>query len=95
MEAATAECVRVVVRCRPLNKLETSDGRRPIVGVDTELQQAGSSGCCSRLGVLAFAQRTSSSSSTVLIYIKLTLSVSAGCSSAHWRVWRAAKDLHL
>lgn len=43
MEAAAAECVRVAVRCRPLNKLEISDGRKSIVEVDTSLQQAGAS----------------------------------------------------
>lgn len=46
MEAAAAECVRVVVRCRPLNKLENSDGRKRILEVDNELQQAG---FCDRL----------------------------------------------
>lgn len=43
MEAAAAECVRVVVRCRPLNKLETNDGRKRVVDVDTDLQQVGPS----------------------------------------------------
>ncbi|KAL3141697.1 Envelope glycoprotein gp160 [Trebouxia sp. C0010 RCD-2024] len=41
MEAAAAECVRVAVRCRPLNKLEISDSRKSIVEIDTSLQQAG------------------------------------------------------
>ncbi|KAA6421900.1 MAG: kinesin KIF3B [Trebouxia sp. A1-2] len=36
---ASAECVRVVVRCRPLSSTETSEGRRRIVNVDAELQQ--------------------------------------------------------
>ena len=36
---ASAECVRVVVRCRPLNSTETSQGRRRIANVDAELQQ--------------------------------------------------------
>ena len=41
MEAspAGAECVRVVVRCRPLNRSETSDGRKRIVDMDRQMQQ--------------------------------------------------------
>ena len=37
---ASAECVRVVVRCRPLNKVEVSDGRKRAVNMDRQLQQA-------------------------------------------------------
>ena len=34
-----AECVRVVVRCRPLNSSEVSEGRQRIVSMDADLQQ--------------------------------------------------------
>jgi len=39
MAPAPAECVRVVVRCRPLNARELADGRQVIVGVDTKTAQ--------------------------------------------------------
>ena len=37
--ASTAECVKVVVRCRPLNSKEVAEGRQRIVDVDTALSQ--------------------------------------------------------
>ena len=37
---ASAECVRVVVRCRPLNRVEVSDGRKRAVDMDRQVQQA-------------------------------------------------------
>lgn len=39
MGKADSECVRVVVRCRPLNGKETGDGRQRIVDVDTKSGQ--------------------------------------------------------
>jgi kinesin family protein 3/17 len=35
MAPAPSECVRVVVRCRPLNQRETAEGRQRIVDIDT------------------------------------------------------------
>ncbi|CAG9463621.1 unnamed protein product [Pedinophyceae sp. YPF-701] len=37
--AASSECVKVVVRCRPLNDKEVSDGRTRIVDMDTKMGQ--------------------------------------------------------
>ena len=40
LKAATnGECVRVVVRCRPLNSRETEDNRKRIVEMDLESGQ--------------------------------------------------------
>lgn len=36
MSHGHAECVKVVVRCRPLNSKETNDGRERIVEMDTK-----------------------------------------------------------
>lgn len=38
-KAAESECVRVVVRCRPLNSKEIEDGRQRIVDMDLKLGQ--------------------------------------------------------
>jgi hypothetical protein len=36
MSKGSGECVKVVLRCRPMNRKETSDGRKRIVDMDTK-----------------------------------------------------------
>ena len=112
MEApsASAECVRVVVRCRPLNSTENRDGRRRIVSVDSELQQVSlwpsqlarspalSLHTC-LLQSLWFGQHPSKFPAIQLCMLTgrepSTIFVPSGRSPVSWGNDRAAKDLHL
>ena len=39
-KATQGECVRVVVRCRPMNSKETNEGRTRVVDMDVKMGQA-------------------------------------------------------